>query len=63
MKQRWEHRVVEVTNTEVRELERQLQHAAEDGWELVTTTVFYNYWMTKIVTRLFLKRELTVSER
>jgi hypothetical protein len=57
LNQRWEHRVVEVSNADARELERELEREAADGWELVSTTVFYNYWWTKIVTRMFLKRE------
>jgi hypothetical protein len=59
MNQRWEHRVVEVENADFRELERELDRAGSDGWELVSTTVFYNYWWTKIVTRLFLKRQIS----
>jgi hypothetical protein len=59
MNQRWEYRVLEAINAHDRELERQLTQNAEEGWELVTTTVFYNYWMTKIVTRMFLKRAIS----
>ena len=62
MNQRWEYRVVEATNADDRELERKLAHNAEDGWELVTSTVFYNYWMTKIVTRMFLKRAVSQTQ-
>ena len=59
MQQRWEYRVVQATNADDRELERQLARNAQDGWELVTSTVFYNRWMTKIVTRMFLRRAIT----
>ncbi len=53
------YRVVQATNAHDAELERQLARHAADGWELVTSTVFYNRWMTKIVTRMFLKRAIS----
>lgn len=56
MQARWEYRVVQATNADDRELERQLAREADEGWELVTTAVFYNRWMTRVVTRMFLKR-------
>jgi hypothetical protein len=58
MNQRWEYRVIQATNAHDAELERQLARNAADGWELVTSTVFYNRWMTQIVTRMFLKRAI-----
>jgi hypothetical protein len=56
MKQRWEYRVIEVSNAKAKDLEEELARAGADKWELTAATEFYNKWMTRITSRLFLKR-------
>jgi hypothetical protein len=56
MKQRWEYKVIETANAKTKDLEEQLSSAGKEGWELASATEFYNKWMTKVTTRLFLKR-------
>jgi hypothetical protein len=38
------------------ELQLELAHFGNEGWELVSTTAMFNTLMTKIVYVLFLKR-------
>ena len=56
MSQRWEYDVIEHDNARTAELAEVLRRAGSDGWELVSATMSFNVWMSKVVNRLFLKR-------
>jgi hypothetical protein len=56
MKQRWEYKVIEIANAKTKDIEDELARAGADKWELTAATEFYNKWMTKITSRLYLKR-------
>jgi transcriptional regulator with XRE-family HTH domain len=54
MRQQWDYKVVETKNRD--ELQPELFHLGDQGWELVSATAMFNTMMTKIVYTLFLKR-------
>lgn len=58
--QQWEYRVIETGKGKaVGILEEELARAGASGWELVSATSSMNTSMTRVVTRLFLKRPLS----
>jgi transcriptional regulator with XRE-family HTH domain len=52
--QQWEYKVVE-TKDRI-DLQPDLAHMGNEGWELVSATAMFNTMMTKVVYTLFLRR-------
>lgn len=54
MRQNWEYKVFETKDRTA--LQRELESAGAEGWELVSATAMFNTLMTKVIYTLFLKR-------
>jgi len=54
MPQQWDYRVIETKDRT--DLQPELAHLGNDGWELVSATAMFNTMMTKVVYTLFFKR-------
>jgi transcriptional regulator with XRE-family HTH domain len=54
MPQQWDYRVVETKDRT--DLQPELAHLGNDGWELVSATAMFNTMMTKVIYTLFFKR-------
>jgi transcriptional regulator with XRE-family HTH domain len=54
MPQQWDYRVIETKDRA--ELQPELAHLGNDGWELVSATAMFNTMMTKVIYTLFFKR-------
>lgn len=54
MRQQWEYRIVETKDRA--DLQPELAHYGNEGWELVSATAMFNTMMTKVVYAMFLKR-------
>src|SRR6186713_2419620 len=54
MPQQWDYRVIETKDRT--DLQTELAHLGNDGWELVSATAMFNTMMTKVVYTLFFKR-------
>ena len=55
MPQQWDYRVIETKDRT--DLQPELAHLGNDGWELVSATAMFNTMMTKVVYTLFFKRQ------
>ena len=54
MPPQWDYRVIETKDRT--DLQPELAHLGNDGWELVSATAMFNTMMTKVVYTLFFKR-------
>ena len=54
MPQQWDYRVIETKDRT--DLQPELAHLGNEGWELVSATAMFNTMMTKVVYTLFFKR-------
>lgn len=54
MPQQWDYRVIETKDRA--ELQPELAHLGNEGWELVSATAMFNTMMTKVIYTLFFKR-------
>ena len=54
MPQQWDYRVIETKDRT--DLQPELAHLGNEGWELVSATAMFNTMMTKVIYTLFFKR-------